>query len=357
MNIFKNVSNYIIGNNSLKNLKLIFDQLNITSKDCIFFIDIYHKNKPLFKKISFANLKNTYFISTLNEPTDTDIDQLLKKIKIKSNKPKVIIGIGGGSTLDTAKAVSVMLNNFGKTSKYQGWNLPSKKGIYKIGIPTISGTGAESSRTCVLVNNVSKMKLGINSNYSVYDTVVLDPSLIKTVAKKQYFYTAMDTFFHSFESLKGNHRNQISDAYSEQAITLIDEIFSNTNFKSFHNREKLMVASYLGGLAIAGSYVGVLHPISAGISTILKTPHCYTNCIVMKKMKDFYPNELKIYNKYLKINKMIIPDIDFSIYDDDILNQIYLASVVHSKPLVNALGKDYKKILTFKYFKNLLKNY
>ena len=68
------------------------------------------------------------------------------------------------------------------------------------------GTGAESSRTCVLTNNKTGKKLGMNSDFSVYDLIVMDPDLTKTVDKNQYFYSGMDSFIHSFESINGKYK-------------------------------------------------------------------------------------------------------------------------------------------------------
>ena len=110
-----------------------------------------------------------------------------------------IIGIGGGTLLDMAKAVSIMLTNEGEAKDYQGWDLVKSPGIFKIGVPTLSGTGAETSRTCVLTNYDTGVKLGMNSHHSVFDVLVLDPNLSQTVPKDQFFYTAMDTYIHCVE--------------------------------------------------------------------------------------------------------------------------------------------------------------
>ena len=109
----------------------------------------------------------------------------------QDNKPVAVIAIGGGSTLDTVKAVSNLLNNPGVAEDYQGWDLVKNPGIYKIGVPTISGTGAEASRTCVMTNYKKNLKLGMNSEFTIYDQLILDSDLSKTVPRDQYFYTAM----------------------------------------------------------------------------------------------------------------------------------------------------------------------
>jgi len=267
-------------------------------------------------------------------------------------KPSTIIGIGGGSTLDTAKAIANLLTNPGKAEDYQGWDLVKNSAIYKIGIPTISGTGAEASRTCVMTNEKTGLKLGMNSDYTIYDELILDPDLTATVPKNQYFYTGMDTYIHSFESLNGRYRNAIGDSFAKQAIELCREVFSSENMMSDENREKLMVASYLGGCAIANSFVGVVHPFSAGLSVVFGIHHCIGNCITMWAMEEFYPNEYKEFFEMANKQGIEIPKIP-KIEDEEIYKKLYNATIIHEKPLSNALGDNFKQILTYEKVKEI----
>ena len=200
-------------------------------------------------------------------------------------------GVGRGSTLDTTKAISNLLTNGGKASDYQGWDLVRKPGIFKIAIPTLAGTGAEATRTCVMTNEETGLKLGMNSDHSVFDVVFMDPDLLDTVPRNQYFFSGMDAYIHSFESLNGSYRNVVGDALSKQTLTLCREVFFADNMMASLEKEKLMTASFLGGCAIASSYVGLVHPLSAGLSVVLGIKHCLANCIVMQAMEEFYPYE------------------------------------------------------------------
>ena len=100
------------------------------------------------------------------------------------------------------------------------------------------------------------------------------------------------THIFTVSSPSGTFRNAIGDAYSEQTLKLCREVFLSDDMQKTENREKLMVASYLGGCAIATSYVGIIHPFSAALSVVFGTPHCKANCIVMNAMKEFYQNPL-----------------------------------------------------------------
>jgi len=357
MKINKNIKYYMLGVGSLSNLEERIEEKG--EGYSIYFIDHYFKDKDLINNLPIKKDDEIIFVDTTDEPTTEGIDRLKDTIvKIGKEKPKAIVGIGGGSTLDTAKAIANLLTNPGKAEDFQGWDLVKNPAIYKIGIPTISGTGAEASRTCVMTNTKSGLKLGMNSNYTIYDELILDPDLTKTVPNEQYFYTAMDTYIHSFESLNGRHRHLISDAYSREAINLIKDIFLDSNdMKSDENREKLMVASYLGGSAIANSYVGVVHPFSAGLSVVFKIHHCEANCITMRAMEEFYPKEFEEFFKMAEKNNIKIPKLsDYTNnLDEETLKKLYASTIIHEKPLSNALGDNFKDILTFEKVSEIFK--
>lgn len=323
----------------------------------LYIIDHYFKDKDLVSNLAIRNQDLIIWLDTTHEPKTDQIDQFLESVKQQKNneKPGAVIGIGGGSSLDTAKALANLFNNPGKAEDYQGWDLVKNAGIYKIGIPTISGTGAESSRTCVMTNVRTGLKLGMNSDFTIYDQLILDPDLTKTVPRDQYFYTGMDSYIHCIESLNGNHRNAIGDAFSEETLKLCRDAFLEGDMQTDINRGKLMVASYLGGCAIANSYVGVIHPFSAGLSVVLGTHHCIANCITMMAMEEFYPKEFEEFNRMAEAQNITIPrGIAANLSDEQYL-QLYNSTVIHEKPLINALGENFKQILTLEKATELFK--
>lgn len=184
---------------------------------------------------------------------------------------------------------------------------------------------------------------------------MIDPDLTKTVPKEQYFYTGMDTYLHCIESLNGRYRNAIGDAFSHQAIALCREVFLSDDMMSDENREKMMVASYLGGCAIANSFVGIIHPFSAGLSVVLDTHHCIGNCITMNAMEEFYPKEYEEFLEMAEKQEIKIPKGIVSELDEEIYLKLYNSTVIHEKPLSNALGDDYKNILTLEKVTQIFK--
>ena len=345
MNNTKNVLKYYFGFGSLRKLNSL---LKGTKGMKLFFLDHYFENKNLLYDVRINNGDFIHFLDTTNEITTADVNEIMNTIKTTDevNKISTVIGIGGGSTLDLAKAISNLITNDGKAEDYQGWDLVKNPGVYKIGIPTLSGTGAESSRTCVMINSETGLKLGMNSDHTIFDQLILDPELTASVSRNQYFYSGMDTFIHCVESLNGSRRHYISDTFSNQALKLCKEVFSDENMMAINVREKLMAASYLGGSAIANSFVGVIHPFSAGLSVVLGIHHCEANCIAMRAMEEFYPSEFEEFWRMAEHQQVHIKKDICKNLSEDQYRKLYESTIIHEKPLANALGNNFKDILT-----------
>ncbi|MEM1339550.1 MAG: iron-containing alcohol dehydrogenase family protein [Bacteroidota bacterium] len=306
----------------------------------IFLIDDFFEGKALEKRIPWLFNDQIIYISADEEPKTDQVDALVQKIKTDFEElPSGIVGIGGGTLLDLAKAVAIMVNNRGSSSKYQGWDLVNRPALYHVGVPTISGTGAEVSRTAVLLG--PDKKLGINSDYTTYDQVVLDPDLLKTVPKDQWFYTGMDCFIHCVESLEGTYLNAFSQSHGEKAFDLCKEVFLGA-LSEKEAEEKLMMASWHGGMSIAYSQVGVAHALSYGLSYMLGTKHGLGNCVVFQHLEEFYPEGVALFLKMKAKHAIQLPCGLCSTLSDrelDVMVQIALSM----EPLwENALGKKWK---------------
>jgi len=237
-----------------------------------------------------------------------------------------------------------MLTNKGSASDYQGWDLVKNKAVYHVGVPTISGTGAEVSRTTVLTGPVKK--LGINSDYTPFDQAVLDPDLTIGVPTDQWFYTGMDCFIHCVESLNGTFLNEFSKSYGEKAYDLCKEIFLQNDLSDQEAREKLMMASWHGGMSIAYSQVGVAHAMSYGLSYVLGTKHGIGNCIVFDHLEDYYPEGVKLFKEMKALHKVELPKglcANLTEYQMNTMIDIALSLV----PLwENALGENWEQHMT-----------
>lgn len=341
---FKMVDYVVFGRGAFNQLDDILALRRKADAPMIFLVDHFFEGKPLVNRIPLRGKDKIIFADVTYEPKTTQVDALANELKESFGTVSGIIGIGGGSTMDLAKAVSLMMNNPGSSADYQGWDLVKFPGVYKAGIPTLSGTGAEVSRTTVLTGPTRK--LGMNSDFTPFDQIVLDPELTKDAPVNQRFYTGMDCYIHCIESLEGTYLNEFSKSYGEKALELCQKVFVTKDHWDDESDDQLMMASYAGGMSIAYSQVGVAHAVSYGLSYLLGTKHGIGNCIVMNHLEEYYPAGVKEFKYMVEKNKIDIPQgICKGLTDEqfDVMINVSLGM----KPLwENALGKDWERIMT-----------
>ena len=307
----------------------------------VFLVDDYFEHTGFVDRIPTLFNDCIIFVSADEEPKTDQVDALVEKIiNDYEEQASGVVGIGGGSILDLAKAVSILLNNPGQAEKYQGWDLVSRPALYHVGVPTISGTGAEVSRTAVLSGPTKK--LGINSDHTTYDQVLLDPDLVATVPKEQWFYTGMDCFIHCVESLQGTYLNAFSQSYGEKAFDLCKEVFLD-NLETHEAEEKLMMASWHGGMSIAYSQVGVAHALSYGLSHILGVKHGLGNCLVFRHLYEFYPEGVTLFDQMLKKHQITLPEAVCSALSEADLTAMATIALSMEPLWENALGPQWQE--------------
>ena len=341
---FKMVDYVVYGRGAFNQLDEILAPRRKDNFPMIFFLDHYFIGKPLAARIPLRGKDKIVYVDVTQEPKTKQVDALAAELKAEFGEVSGIIGIGGGSAMDLAKAVSLMMTNPGSSADYQGWDLVKNPGVYKVGIPTLSGTGAEVSRTTVLTGPVRK--LGMNSDFTPFDQIVLDPELTQNAPANQRFYTGMDCYIHCIESLEGTYLNEFSKSYGEKALELCRKVFVEKNKWDDECDDQLMMASYAGGMSIAYSQVGVAHAVSYGLSFLLGTKHGIGNCIVMNHLEEYYPAGVKEFKYMVEKNNIDIPKgicADLTEEQFDAMINVSLGM----KPLwENALGPNWESIMT-----------
>ena len=341
---FKNIGRIVFGRGS-------FDQLETILKPerrnhagfIVFLVDAYFKGKKLEQRIPKYADDNIFFIDVEpKEPTTEQVDELRDNILKAKGLPAGVVGIGGGAILDLAKALSLMFTNEGSSTLYQGLNLVKKPGIYHLGVPTISGTGAECSMTAVLTG--PDKKLGLKCDWTVFNQVILDPELIATVPTNQWFYTGMDCYIHCIEAQSGLFYNAYSKAYGDQALQLCREVFlGKDSGQNSVNDEKLMLASLFGGLSLTYSEVGACHALSYGLSKVLGTKHGLANCICFAYLEEFYGAAVAEFETMIQQHKIDLPQNLAKTWSEDLIRE--MADVAYNLPHMwtHALGYDWEK--------------
>jgi 3-deoxy-alpha-D-manno-octulosonate 8-oxidase len=348
---FKMVSHVVYGRGCFDQLDDILSHKRKSKDDImVFLVDDVFKSSSLVNRIPKHDSDLLIWVNVDDEPKTKYVDSLTETVKQSAGDQTAgVIGIGGGSTLDLAKAVSLMLTNPGSSADYQGWDLIKNPSIYHAGIPTLSGTGAEVSRTTVLTG--PQKKLGINSDHTVYDQIVLDPDLIANAPKDQRFYTGMDCYIHCVESLTGTYLNMFSQSYGEKALQLCEDVFQGEKIPE--DDEKLMMASYCGGMSIAYSQVGVCHALSYGLSFVLGLHHGIGNSIVFDYLDEFYADGVKTFKRMIDTNEIQLPRNLCANLTDAQMNQMIDVALVLEPLWENALGKDWKSLMTRERIRDL----
>lgn len=351
---FKNfpmVPRVLYGRGSSGQIEEIVEPVRKNGHPVVYFADHCFKGKTLEQNIPLKKDDKIIFIDTDSEPTTTYVDKLRDELINEFGEISGIIGFGGGSVLDITKAVALMMNNHGSSADYQGWDLVKNEGVYHAGVPTLSGTGAEVSRTCVLTG--PDKKLGMNSDFTPFNQVILDPNLTKEAPREQAFYTGMDCYIHCIESLNGTYLNAFSKSYGEKALELCQKIYIEKDQWDDESFEDLMMASWHGGMSIAYSQVGVAHALSYGLSYIMGIRHGLGNCIAFNQIEEYYPEGVKDFKKILDKFEIEIPkNICAHLTENEMQDMVQVAMGL--EPLwENAIGKNWKEIITEKKIREL----
>ena len=350
----KAVGRVLYGRNSFDQLGDLLGELRVEKDSFVLFLlDEYFVGKDFMKRIPMLPQDILKIIEVAEDPKTKIVDEIVAEIKsLSKGVPVSVVGIGGGSVMDYAKAVRLMFTNEGSSALYQGLDLIKNKGVHCTVIPTISGTGAEVSMTTVLTGPVKK--LGIKGNYTPADQLVIDPELIKTVPEPHRFYTAMDCYIHNIEALNGHRRTVMGDSLGTESLRLCREIFLSEDSRTPENDEKLMIASYMGGLSLTYSEVGACHALSYGLASVTGVHHGIGNCIVFNQLDEFYPEGVKEFRAMVKNNNIELPVGFNANRTPGEIEQMIDVSLTLIFMWAHVCGPDWQKIITREKLRGLL---
>lgn len=258
--------------------------------------------KPLFEILDKAGIKYTLFDKVEQNPTTNTVENALALFKASSSDS--LIALGGGSSMDTAKALGA---RYAMPRK----SLKQMKGILKvykklpllIAIPTTAGTGSEATLAAVIVDSATREKYAISSFPLIPRYAVLDPVYTYSLSKSLTATTGLDALTHAIEAYIGKSNFKLTRMEAKVAVRLI---FQNIE-KAYENgndpkaRKNMLRASYLAGCAFTRSYVGYVHALSHAMSGKYNTPHGKANAILLPYVLEEYGEAI-----YKKLKKLAI---------------------------------------------------
>lgn len=218
-----------------------------------------------------------------------------------------IITVGGGSSHDCGKAISILAVNGGSIGDYRGFDKSAKKGLDLIAINTTAGTGSECTRAYVITDEKTQSKSGIRDKHALAAVAVNDHELMMSLPKSLTAGTGMDALTHAVECYVSKNGFLLT---SELAMTAIRVIFRHLrdaveypdNEKA---REGMAVAEYLAGLAFGNGGVGLVHSMSHQLSAVYDLPHGLCNAILLPAVMSF--NKSACPDRFADIGKMLDP--------------------------------------------------
>jgi len=207
----------------------------------------------------------------------------------EENNCNMLISVGGGSSIDTAKAISATYVN--KSDLYSLEGLGKVKGplVPHIAIPTTSGTGSEVTKWTVISDYEKHYKISIGGNCIMPTIAILDPILTETLPPKLTVSTALDALTHALESYTNLLDNPICDLLSLKAVRLINDNLRLVmkNPRAIKARENLMLASLMGGIAFSNNRLGLVHAMSQPLGSYCNLAHGIANAILLPYVLEF----------------------------------------------------------------------
>lgn len=301
---FQNSTKIISGKNSIDNIPAELNFFN--SKRPLLISDSVLNKIGTVDKIVKATENDEIKIGFkyTDVPQDSDLEVINRLCKIyKENNCDSIVAVGGGSVIDTAKGVRMLISqNVEDINELMG-NEILKYGLHVpfIVIPTTAGTGSEVTLVAVIEDKIKKVKMEFISYFLLPDVAILDPQMTMSLPKKATASTGMDALCHAIESYSCIQKNPMSDSYAISAISLIrDNLFKVIeNGNDAEARLNMANASLMAGVAFSNSMVGLVHAIGHSLGAVCHVPHGDAISILLPYVLEYNLDVCK--NEYAKL--------------------------------------------------------
>lgn len=238
--------------------------------------------------LSEKNIKTIFYLGVHSEPTDCFVEEALQVFKTEGCD--LIISIGGGSCIDTAKAVAVIATNEGEISEFMGGKrLVENTPIPHIAIPTTAGTGSEATDVTVITSTKNDVKMMIKQPAFMPTCAIVDSLLTKSVPKSVTAATGVDALSHAIEAYLSKKSHPLTDMFAISAMKLIINSIKTAyddgdNYKA---REDMALGSLQAGIAFSNASVALVHGMSRPIGALFHVPHGVSNAMLLPAVLEY----------------------------------------------------------------------
>ncbi len=250
------------------------------------------------------------FDKTEPEPTIQSVEKALAALK-KAHDVDLLISLGGGSVMDTAKCANIVAMNGGSILDYEDGR-ENKRAIDEliphVAVPTTAGTGSEATVWAIFIDPTRKFKSGIQDPRLIADLVMLDPNVTATMPPHLTAATGMDALTHAIEAFVSVCSNEFTDALAVKAIMLIADSLRTAvdNGGDIGARGNMLLASYMAGIAFSNSSCGIVHTLAETLGGFYRIPHGVTNSLMLPSVMEFNSSARR--DKFARIAELMGED-------------------------------------------------
>jgi alcohol dehydrogenase len=221
-----------------------------------------------------------------------------------------LVAVGGGSTMDCAKAIGIASANRRHILEFEGVDNIPRPGPPLVCVPTTAGSGAEVSQFSVITDTARRLKVAIASKTLIPDAALIDPEVTTTMSAELTAYTGLDALTHAMEAYVSNAHGPLTDLLAEEAMRLVRVHFLRAIAApaDLTARAGMLLASLYAGLAFSNAILGALHAMSHSLGGLLDLPHGQCNAILMEHVVDF--NYEAAPERYDHIGRLLGADCD-----------------------------------------------
>lgn len=312
---FQNTTKIISGELAISNIPAELKFFN-TNSPLLISDEILKKIGTVDKVKDAIHTDNTVTIRAefTEVPPDSDLAIINKLAKIyKEYNCDSIIAVGGGSVIDTAKGLRMLISQDEEDiNKLMGNEiLTYGKHIPFIVVPTTAGTGSEVTLVAVIEDKFKNLKMEFISYFLLPDVAILDPQMTMTLPKKATASTGVDALCHAIEAYSCMQNNPISDAYATTAIKLINENIEDAVLSGNNKKTRLAMAnaSLMAGIAFSNSMVGLVHAIAHSLGAVCHVPHGDAVAIMLPYVLEYNLDVLE--DKYAELLPYFVSEEDY----------------------------------------------
>ncbi len=255
------------------------------------------------ERLQQAGLKTRLFSEVMAEPHMDFLNDTVERVR--SDGSDLVVGIGGGSSLDTAKMLACLLTNGGVVQDYFGIDQLPKRGLPMICLPTTAGTGSEVTPNAIFTDTLAKLKKGVVSPFLTPDVALVDPQLTLSCPPPVTAATGMDALTHAIESYTSVKATPLTDVYAVEAIRLIGRSLRTAVFRGsdLAARTEMALGSMMAGVSLANAGVGAVHALAYPVGGKFGVPHGASNSQLMPYVMEY--NVLGNIQKFAEVARLL----------------------------------------------------